>query len=254
MKFTKAIVRIPCRNFVNGLTTAGLGKPDYNLALKQHKKYIEALEMCGLEVLITEPDERLPDSVFVEDTAILIPECAIITIPGAESRKAETDRIKKALKSFYRNIEEISSPGTVDGGDVMMAGSHFFIGISDRTNIEGAKQLIKILGKYGYSGSTVSLNNVLHLKSGVAYLENNYLVATGEFADKEEFKKYNILKVKDEESYAANCVWINDFVLVAKGFPKTKKLIEEAGYETIELDVSEFRKLDGGLSCLSLRF
>jgi dimethylargininase len=254
MKFTKAIVRIPCRNFVNGLTTAGLGKPDYNLALKQHKKYIEALEMCGLEVLITEPDERLPDSVFVEDTAILIPECAIITIPGAESRKAETDRIKKALKSFYRNIEEISSPGTVDGGDVMMAGSHFFIGISDRTNIEGAKQLIKILEKYGYSGSTVSLNNVLHLKSGVAYLENNYLVATGEFADKEEFKKYNILKVKDEESYAANCVWINDFVLVAKGFPKTKKLIEEAGYETIELDVSEFRKLDGGLSCLSLRF
>ncbi len=254
MKFTKAIVRIPCRNFVNGLTTAGLGKPDYNLALKQHKKYIEALEMCGLEVLITEPDERLPDSVFVEDTAILIPECAIITIPGAESRKAETDRIKKALKSFYRNIEEISSPGTVDGGDVMMAGSHFFIGISDRTNIEGAKQLIKILEKYGYSGSTVSINNVLHLKSGVAYLENNYLVATGEFADKEEFKKYNILKVKDEESYAANCVWINDFVLVAKGFPKTKKLIEEAGYETIELDVSEFRKLDGGLSCLSLRF
>ena len=254
MKFTKAIVRTPCRSFVNGLTTAGLGKPDYNLALKQHKKYIEALEMCGLEVLITEPDERLPDSVFVEDTAILIPECAIITIPGAESRKAETDRIKKALKSFYRNIEEISSPGTVDGGDVMMAGSHFFIGISDRTNIEGAKQLIKILEKYGYSGSTVSLNNVLHLKSGVAYLENNYLVATGEFTDKEEFKKYNILKVKDEESYAANCVWINDFVLVAKGFPKTKELIEEAGYETIELDVSEFRKLDGGLSCLSLRF
>ncbi len=254
MKFTKAIVRTPCRNFVNGLTTAGLGKPDYNLALKQHKKYIEALEMCGLEVLITEPDERLPDSVFVEDTAILIPECAIITNPGAESRKAETDRIKKALKSFYRNIEEISYPGTVDGGDVMMAGSHFFIGISDRTNIEGAKQLIKILEKYGYSGSTVSLNNVLHLKSGVAYLENNSLVATGEFADKEEFKKYNILKVKDEESYAANCVWINDFVLVAKGFPKTKKLIEEAGYETIELDVSEFRKLDGGLSCLSLRF
>jgi dimethylargininase len=254
MKFPKAIVRTPCRSFVNGLTTAGLGKPYYNLALKQHKKYIEALEMCGLEVLITEPDERLPDSVFVEDTAILIPECAIITIPGAESRKAETDRIKKALKSFYRNIEEISSPGTVDGGDVMMAGSHFFIGISDRTNIEGAKQLIKILEKYGYSGSTVSLNNVLHLKSGVAYLENNYLVATGEFADKEEFKKYNILKVKDEESYAANCVWINDFVLVAKGFPKTKKLIEEAGYETIELDVSEFRKLDGGLSCLSLRF
>jgi len=254
MKFTKAIVRTPCGSFVNGLTTAGLGKPDYNLALMQHKRYIEALEMCGLEVTILEPDNSLPDSVFVEDTAVLIPECAIITNPGAESRKAETDRIKKALKSFYRNIEEISSPGTVDGGDVMMAGSHFFIGISDRTNIEGAKQLIKILGKYGYSGSTVSLNNVLHLKSGVAYLENNYLVATGEFADKEEFKKYNILKVKDEESYAANCVWINDFVLVAKGFPKTKKLIEEAGYETIELDVSEFRKLDGGLSCLSLRF
>ncbi len=254
MKFTKAIVRTPCKSFINGLTTAGLGKPDYGLALKQHKRYIETLEMCGLEVTIIEPDENFPDSVFVEDTAILIPECAIITNPGAESRKAETIRIKTVLKGFYSNIEQISSPGTLDGGDVMMAGAHFFIGISERTNIEGADQLIKILKNYGYSGSTVSLNDVLHLKSGVAYLENNYLVATDEFAGKEEFKKYNILKVKDEESYAANCVWINDFVLVAKGFPTTKELIEYAGYKTLELDVSEFRKLDGGLSCLSLRF
>jgi dimethylargininase len=254
MKFTKAIVRTPCRNIINGLTTAGLGKPDYGLALKQHKRYIEALEMCGLEVTILEPDENFPDSVFVEDAAVLIPGCAIITNPGAESRKAEIVRIKKALKSFYSNIEQISYPGTVDGGDVMMAGSHFFIGISERTNIDGAQQLIGILQKYGYSGSTVSLNDVLHLKSGVAYLENNNLVATGEFADKEEFGEYNILKVKDNESYAANCVWINDFVLIAKGFPRTKKLVEDAGYKTTELDVSEFRKLDGGLSCLSLRF
>ena len=254
MKFTKAIVRTPCRNFINGLTTAGLGKPDYGLALKQHKRYIEALEICGLKVTILEPDDNFPDSVFVEDTAVLIPGCAIITNPGAKSRKAEIVRIKKTLKGFYSNIEQVSYPGTVDGGDVMMASSHFFIGISERTNREGAQQLIKILEKYGYSGSTVSLNDVLHLKSGVAYLENNNLIATGEFVNKEEFSKFNILKVDDDESYAANCVWINDLVLVTQGFPKIKKLIEEAGYETIELDVSEFRKLDGGLSCLSLRF
>ena len=254
MKFTNAIVKKPCRNLVKGLTTVNLGKPDFELAVKQHAEYVKALEMCGLEVISLESDNNFPDSVFVEDTAILTPGCAIITNPGADSRKGETVDIKRALQQFYENIEHINEPGTVDGGDVMMAGSHFFIGISERTNREGANQLIKILEKYGYSCTQVPLKNVLHLKSGVAYLENNNLVATGEFIDKEVFEKYNILKINYEESYAANCVWINGYVLLAKGFPKTKKIIEEACFKTIELDVSEFRKVDGGLSCLSLRF
>ncbi len=239
---------------VKGLTTANLGTPDFELAHNQHEQYIKALETCGLEVTIMEPDNSFPDSTFVEDTAILTPECAIITNPGAQTRKGETGEIKNALTGFFNNIEHIQNPGTVDGGDVMMAGSHFYIGLSERTNDVGAKQLIKILERDGFTGSTVRLEKFLHLKSGVAYLEDNNMVVTGEFTDNGAFRKYNLLKVDDKEGYAANCLWINDFVLVAKGFPTTKELIEYAGYKTIELDVSEFRKLDGGLSCLSLRF
>ena len=254
MKFNKAIVKKPCENLIKGLTTANLGIPNFGLALKQHKQYIEVLESCGLEVTVLEADNDFPDSTFVEDTAILTSKCAIITNPGAESRKGETEKIKKVVSGFYENIEFIKQPGTVDGGDVMMVGSHFYIGVSERTNEEGAQQLIEVLGKYGFTGSMVNLQHVLHLKSGVAYLENNNLLASGEFPEKDVFKHFNILKVEEVESYATNCIWINDFVLVAKGFPKTKQLVEDAGYKTIVLDVSEFRKIDGGLSCLSLRF
>ena len=115
-------------------------------------------------------------------------------------------------------------------------------------------QTVSILKKYGMSGTTIALKHVLHLKSGAAYLEKNNLVASGEFVEKHEFQKYNLVKIDDDESYAANCIWINGKVLIAQGFPKTKKVIEQAGYVTIEIDVSEFRKVDGGLSCLSLRF
>jgi dimethylargininase len=254
MKFTKAIVKTPCENMVKGLTTANLGMPDFGLAIKQHEQYIEALKTCGLEVTVLEADNNFPDSTFVEDVAVLTSECAIITNPGADSRKGETKEIENVLGRFYDNIEFVKSPGSLDGGDVMMAGKHFYIGISERTNEEGAQQLIDILKKHGMSGSMVKLKDVLHLKSGVAYLENNNLLASGEFPGKDAFKQFNVLKVNEEETYATNCVWINDYVLVAKGFPKTKQLVENAGYKTIVLDVSEFRKIDGGLSCLSLRF
>jgi dimethylargininase len=162
--------------------------------------------------------------------------------------------MKRVITDFYDDIEEIKSPGTVDAGDIMMVGSHYYIGLSKRTNPTGAKQIIKNLNKCEMTGSTVKMSNMLHLKSGVAYLENNNLVITGEFTDKPEFKKFNQIKIDNDETYAANCVWINDYVLVAQGYPKAQQLIEQAGYNTIELDISEFRKLDGGLSCLSLRF
>ena len=136
----------------------------------------------------------------------------------------------------------------------MMVGPHFYIGLSKRTNREGAEQTISILKKYGMTGSIVTLEKVLHLKTGLSYLEKNNLVASGEFIGKTEFQKFNLLKVDDDESYAANCIWVNDIVLVAEGFPKIRKKIEDSGYKTIALDMSEFRKLDGGLSCLSLRF
>ena len=140
------------------------------------------------------------------------------------------------------------------GGDILKVGSHFYIGRSGRTNLAGARQMIGILENHGFSGSMIELGEMLHLKTGVAYLENDYLLACGEMLTKVEFQGFNILPVDQDESYAANCIWVNGTVLVPEGFPKTKDLIQEAGYETLSVNVSEFRKLDGGLSCLSLRF
>ena len=252
--FKHAIVRTPCKSMTEGLTSANLGKPDYYTALKQHEKYIAALKECGVEVTILDSDDRFPDSTFVEDVALMTPHCAVITNPCAPSRRDETKEIIDTVKIFYDDVEFIESPGTLEAGDVMMVGSHYYIGLSERTNNKGADQLIAILEKYGMSGSVVKFEKVLHLKTGLAYLENNNLLAAGEFIDQAEFQKYNIIKIDDEESYAANSIWVNGKVLVPKGFPKAKAAIESAGYNIIEVDVSEFRKLDGGLSCLSLRF
>ncbi|MGZ2369282.1 dimethylarginine dimethylaminohydrolase family protein [Ancylomarina sp. YFZ004] len=252
--FKKAIVRKPGKSMLKGLTTAELGLPDYEKALVQHAEYVNVLKECGLEVIVLEADKKYPDSTFVEDTALLTSECAIITNPGALSRRGEIVEIKNVLKAYYSNIEEVQEPGRVEAGDIMMVGSHFYIGLSERTNEKGAEQVIEYLEKYGMSGSTVNLEEVLHLKTGLSYLERNNLVACGEFISKEEFQGFNILEIDKDESYAANCIWVNDTVIVPKGFPKAKETIESEGYAVKEVDVSEFRKLDGGLSCLSLRF
>lgn len=252
--FTKAIVRTPSQSMVSGLTTANLGLPDYKLALKQHQEYINALTKCGMQVKVLPADEEFPDSTFVEDTALLTKKCAIISNPGAPSRRGEIGEMKQVLKTYYSTIEEIESPGTVEPGDIMMVGDHFYIGLSERTNEDGAAQMITLLNKYGYSGSAIYMNDMLHLKTGVSYLENNNLLAFGEFLKEDEFKSFNIIEIDEDESYAANSIWVNDKVILPLGFPKTKEKIINAGYKIIEVDVSEFRKLDGGLSCLSLRF
>ncbi len=253
-KYSHAIVRIPCREMIHGLTTANLGKPDYDKALVQHQAYSDALKRCGLEVLVLNPDNRYPDSTFVEDTALLTTRGAIITNPGAPSRKGEIDEMQTVLGQYFKDVKKIQAPGTLDAGDVLMAESHFYIGLSSRTNFEGAKQLIQILTQLGFSASTIPVHEGLHLKSGVAYLNHHYLVINSDFLAEPRFQQYSLIKVINQENYAANCLWINDYVLVVSGFPKTKEAIEKAGFETVELDVSEFRKLDGGLSCLSLRF
>ena len=253
-KFTHAIVRTPCRNMIQGLTSANLGEPDYVLAREQHTAYIEALEVCGLDVTVLPPDEFYPDSTFVEDTALLTPHCAIIANPGAKSRRGEITEMVPAIRQFYETVEFIQPPGTVEPGDIMMVGDHYYIGLSKRTNAEGAEQMTRLLQMHGMSASVVPLQEMLHLKTGVAYLENMHLAAAGEFIEHPEFQQFNIIPIDEDEAYAANCIWVNGTVLVAAGFPKTKDQIEDAGYNTIALDMSEFQKLDGGLSCLSLRF
>jgi dimethylargininase len=252
--FKQAIVRRPCPAIVEGLSNNNLGKPDYQLALQQHLQYMKALMACGLEITILDPDNDYPDSTFVEDTALLTKKCAIITNPGAPSRKGETKEIASLLAGYFEEIERIQSPGTVDAGDIMMVGSHYYIGLSERTNNEGANQIVKILEKYGMSGSLVPLAKVLHLKTGISYLENNTFLAAGEFVYKAEFKDYKIISVDDEESYAANSIWVNDCVIMPAGYPKTQEAIEKEAYRILPVNTSEFKKIDGGVSCLSLRF
>lgn len=255
--FKNAIVRRPSSSMINGITSSpNLGKPDYELAMSQHEAYIKALEYCGVEVTILEADERYPDSCFVEDVAVLTKNCAIITNPGADTRKGEEREIIEVIKRFYAEdkIEYINCPGTIEGGDIMMVGNHFYVGLSKRTNEEGARQFIDILEKYGHSGSTVPLKEILHLKTGLSYIENNNLLIGGEFLKNPVFNEFNKIIIDDNEGYSANCIWVNDKVIAPLGYEKTKKAIEKLGYEVILVDTSEFRKIDGGLSCLSLRF
>lgn len=255
--FKNVIVKRPCRAMIEGITSAPeLGTPDYDLALKQHDDYIEALKSCGVAVKILPADEAFPDSCFVEDPAVLTRKCAIITNPGAATRNLETQAMIPVIKEFYPAdlIEQIKAPGTLEGGDVMMVGDHFYIGRSNRTNEEGIRQFIEILNKYGLTGSEVPLKEVLHLKTGVNYIENNNMLVSGEFIHKADFEKFNKIIVPEEEAYGSNCIWVNGTVLVADGYPTVLEAVKKAGYETIVVDTSEYRKLDGGLSCLSLRF
>ena len=258
--FRNAIVRIPGENFAEGLTDVslgGLGVPDYPRALAQHAAYRQALEGCGLEVTVLEKDLRYPDSTFVEDTAVLVPGAAILSRPGAGSRLGEVEAIREPLLGRFPRHYQITAPGTMDGGDICEAGSHFFIGVSHRTNEEGARQLAGFLQQEGYTTSFVdirSMTSILHLKSGIGYAGEGTLVLMEELADRPEFKGWKVIRVAEQESYAANCVRINERVFLPSGFPGLKQALEREGFNPLVLDMSEYRKMDGGLSCLSLRF
>lgn len=254
--FKNVIVRVPSKSISEGLTSANEGKPIYEKALVQHENYVSALTKCGVNVTVLEPKDEFPDACFVEDVALCTSKCAIITRPGAETRRAEAalEDMHEALRKFYDNIEEIKAPGTIEAGDIMMVGDHFYIGLSARTNEEGANQMIEILEKYGLSGEKVTMEEMLHLKTGLAYLENNNLLVAGEFKTKDTFEKFNKIEVEMDEAYGANCIWVNDTVIVPEGYPNVQKKIEDLGYKVLVVDTSEYRKIDGGLSCLSLRF
>jgi dimethylargininase len=251
--FARAIVRGVPETISAGITTAELGDPDAEKAREQHRSYVATREDCGLEVIMLEADERYPDSVFVEDTAVVTDRCAIVTTPGVEERKGEVHEAEKMLAGLYGDVERIIDPGTVDGGDLLQAGDHFFVGLSKRTNRESAEQLAAILQRYGFGVSLVKLRRFLHLKTGVAYLGGDDLVVSGELVEKYDFRGFDKIVVSPEEEYGANCIRINDRVLVAEGYETAKRGIAERGYEVTGLEMSEFRKLDGGLSCLSLR-
>ncbi len=257
-EFKHTIVRRPGRSLANGITSAPeLGQPVYENALVQHDNYIETLKKCGVDVTILEPSEEFPDSCFVEDNALCTPNVAIISRPGAPTRQREVQMpdLREALGKFYENIEQIEAPGTIEPGDIAMVGDHYLIGLSDRTNEEGARQMIALLEKYGMSGEMVEMSGMLHFKTGMAYIENNTVLVLDTFANNPVFDRFEKVIVPSEESYAANSIWINGNVITPAGYPKTKAALEALGkYNVIECDTSEYRKVDGGLSCLSLRF
>lgn len=257
MRFSKAIVRAPGASFADGLTTAGLGAPDLALALAQHAAYVEALRRCGLEVTSLPSDTEYPDSTFVEDTAVVTADWALVARPGAPSRQGEVEAIRAELSARFPSLGEIGAPGTLDGGDICEAGARFFIGLSHRTNEEGARQLEAFLSARGRPCTIIDVRAIpglLHLKSGMAAVAEGTLVVTEALARHPAFSEYNLIVTVPEEAYSANCLRLNEHVLVAAGSPKLAAELRGAGLATIELDMSEYRKMDGGLSCLSLRY
>ena len=249
--YTRAIVRRPGRNFADGISTSGLGRPDFSKALEQHVAYCEALVRCGVELTVLDEDERYPDGCFVEDTAVVNSRVKVISRPGAATRRGEEEAVARILAGFG-SVETITAPGTLEGGDVLRAESHYFIGISERTNEEGARQLSASLARHGFTSSVVPVEAGLHLKSDIAYLGNGNFISTPVFSNVAH--PANTIMLDSDEFYAANCLRVNDYLLIAKGFPKSRKNILDLGYNIIELDMSEFRKMDGGLTCLSLLF
>ena len=256
--FRHAIVRPPAPNFADGLTTVDLGRPDVAKALAQHDAYCRALEESGLALTRLPDDPHFPDSTFVEDTAVITARgSAILTRPGAPSRSGEVVAIEEALASRFPRLLRIEAPGTVDGGDIDEAGEHFFIGVSRRTNEEGARQLARLLAADGYTSSLYDIRGVgeiLHLKSGIAWLGGKTLVVIDALASHPAFAGWDLIRVPRGEEYAANCILVNDSVFFAEGFPLLERALRERGYRLTVLPMSEFQKMDGGLSCLSLRF
>ena len=250
-------MRAPTANFADGLTAAQLGAPDFSRASAQHAAYCTALRECGLSVEFLAPQRTYPDATFIEDTAVIVRGLVVLTRPGAASRLGEVATVREAVMRVVGNVREIVAPGTLDGGDVCEHGTHLFIGISHRTNAEGARQLAAFAAEAGYSASTIDIRgiaSILHLKSGLVSVDDGLLVAIDALASHAALKGHEVLCVGASEAYAANCVRVNARVLVAEGFPRLAAELASRGFDPLPLSMSEFQKMDGGLSCLSLRF
>lgn len=252
--FTHAVLRTPCEAFASGLTTSGhLGPADYTLMLAQHAAYAEALRGLGLDVAVLPPEPAFPDAHFVEDAAVVMDEVAVITRPGAPERRGEEASVEPALAA-YKPVARIQAPGTLDGGDVLLVGKRFFVGLSERTNDEGVRQFADIVAAHGYRTTAVPVGAGLHFKSGVNHLGGNTLLVTPDFAAVPELSGFKLLVAPAGEAYAANTLYVNGALLTPSGFPGVRALLDGLGLPVIELDMSETRKMDGGLTCLSLRF
>jgi dimethylargininase len=224
---------------------------DLNVARMQHRAYVNALRQLGCEVIELPAEADLPDSVFVEDTAFILPEVAVITRPGADSRQPETESIIRALYPHIKLVH-VRAPATVDGGDVLVLGKNIYVGLSSRSNPEAIRQLNDLLCEYGYTVRGVELHDCLHLKSAVTRVDDKALLINKNWVDASHFASFDLIDVDPSELSAANCLPVGRAIIFPTAFPKTRAKLEERGYEVFTVDVSELAKAEGAVTCCSL--
>jgi len=222
-------------------------------AAEQHRRYEDCLRDIGVDVIVLPAEPELPDSVFVEDPAVVVDEVAIMTRPGAESRRREGETLEKTLARF-RPLRWMQAPATLEGGDVMRAGRTLYAGASARTNSAGLAQLSEQLKPYGYEVKAVEVRGCLHLKSGCCYLGDGIVLANREWADTSALEGLRIVEVAPNEPWAANVLTIGGVALMPAGFPATAEIVERLGWKVRTVDISEPRKAEAGVTCSSLIF
>jgi len=224
---------------------------DLDTARAQHHGYVQVLKELGCSVLELPPEPDLPDSVFVEDTAVILPEVALLTRPGADSRKPETGSIARALTP-YRDLVRISAPATVDGGDVLALGKYIYFGMSTRSSRAAIDQMNQLLGSYGYRVRDVEIHDCLHLKSAVTYVDAKTLLINRKWVDVENFEGYDLFDIDPSEPYAANCLPVNGAVIYPTSFPRTRERLERKGFKVKAIEMDELAKAEGAVTCCSL--
>ncbi len=254
-EFTRAVTRKPSASIVEGLRAQDIGTPDLEQMLIDHAQYVETLRETGAEVVELPALEAYPDAVFVEDTALCLPEGAIMMRPGAPTRAGEVDGMAPVLRDCYDVVLDINGPGFIEGGDILTTAKEILVGRSDRTDAAGVAELRSLVDRWGYSVHEVfTPAGVLHFKTDCSLLDGETILATKRLDASGCFEGYRVIHTADGEEAAANAIRFNQFVIMPAGFPKTAKRLRTAGYEVREINNTECAKLDGGMSCLSLRF
>lgn len=254
-QFTHAITRRPARSVINGLRTADRGDPDHGRFVQAHEAYVQALEATGASVRVEPELEEYPDSVFVEDAALCLKGIGILMRPGDSSRYGERMAIKNVLKSVMNEVVDLPGKGKIDGGDVLITESEVLIGLSSRTDLEGAEDLISFCASFGVFARVLDTpKELLHFKTGCGLLDEETIFSVRSLKTAGCFGSYRVIECPPDEEAAANLIRFNDSVLVAAAYPKTQDLLADAGYNVVPIDTSEPEKIDGGLSCMSLRF
>ncbi len=253
-EFDNALVRKPSRSVIQGLSSRSGPRPSYEAVVREHTNYVRALQDCGLLVEILQPLEDFPDSVFVEDPALVYTDVAILLRPGAQSRRGEVAQIEPALRRRFQRVLEVRR-GFADGGDVLNTPGLTLIGLSSRTDAEGAAELSGLLKDLGIRSRIVHTPaDTLHLKSDCSLIGEEQVLCTQSLAASGIFEGLRTLVVPESERRAANALRVNDSVLIGEEFPLTVNLIRREGYDVKTLPVSEIGKIDAGLSCMSLRW